>query len=255
MDNRLRSLAALLCFLAVAIVSCVELLQSSAPSVLVLHPAAFFVPLPVRPPDTASLPGRTVIDWSATLKAQLEALPTGKRVFNPPNVMREGTNTRVEFRVSRGDLASLLAGLKGPGSPEVKDIKVAPLMAVSLKSEEEEGEAVFRIKPLKDSDEQLVIGDQATDWSWDVFPTSTGPHRLYLSVSVFLFPPDGGPRRQVKIEERVVTVRINPSYKLTKYGGSIFTFLTGGVGLLSLQKAWSYLKQRRERRKSRIIRT
>src|SRR5580700_10607342 len=152
MDNRLRSLA-LLCFAAVATGSCVELLQSSAPSVLALHPAAFFVPLPVRPPDTASLPGRTVIDWSATLKAQLEALPTGKRVFNPPNVMREGTNTRVEFRVSRGDLASLLAGLKGPGSPEVKDIKVAPLMAVSLKSEEEAGEAVFRIKPLKDSDE------------------------------------------------------------------------------------------------------
>ena len=70
--------------------------------------------------------------------------------------------------------------LQGPGSPEVKDIKVAPLMAVSLKSEEEEGEAVFRIKPLKDSDEQLVIGDQATDWSWDVFPNQ---HRSARTLS------------------------------------------------------------------------
>jgi hypothetical protein len=253
MDNHVHSVAMLLCVVAGAIASWAGLLQSSLPSVLVLRPVAFFVPLPVRPPGTASPHGRTVIDWDVMLKGQLEALPTGKRVFNPPKVMREGTNTRVEFRVSRGDLVSLLAGLHGPGYPEVKDIKVAPLMAVSLKSEEEAGEPVFRIKPIKDSDEQLVIGEQATEWSWDVFPTRTGSYRLYLSVSVFLFPPDGGPRKQVKVEERDVTVTINPSYRLTQYSGSIFTFLTGGLGLLGLQKAWSYLKQWRERRKSRII--
>jgi hypothetical protein len=219
----------------------------------VLHPAAFFFQLPLRPPGTVPSPGRTAIDWDATLKAQLDSLPTGKRVFNPPQAMRQGTNTQGEFRVSRGDLSGLVAGLQGPGAPEVKDIKVAPLMAVSLKSEEDGGEPLFRIKPIRDSDEQLVIGDQATEWSWDVFPTRTGSHKIYLSVSVVLFPPDGGPRKQIKVEERTVTVSISPTYSVTQYSGRIFVFFTGGLGLLMLQKGWQFLKQWREGRKSRII--
>ncbi len=192
------------------------------------------------------------IDWDAALRTQLESLPTGKRVFNPPDRMSEGANTRVEFRVSRGDLAALLAGLQGPGTPEVKDIKVAPLMAASLKSEEEGGKPVFIIKPLNDSDEQLVIGEQATEWSWDVFPTRTGRHKLYLSVSVFLVPPSSGPRKKAKVEERAVTVTITP-YTFTQYSGSLFNLLAGGLGLFTLQKIWPCLKKWRERRKSRIV--
>jgi hypothetical protein len=167
--------------------------------------------------------------------------------------MREGTNTRVEFRVSRGDFAGLVAGLQGPGTPEIRDTKVAPLMAVTLKSEEVAGEPIFKIKPLKDSDEQLVIGEQMTEWALDVFPTHTGSHRLYLTVSVFLFPPDGGPRKQVKVEERMVAVKISPSYRFSQYGGSIFVFFTGGAGLLLIQTLWSYVKRGREPRKRTII--
>jgi hypothetical protein len=193
------------------------------------------------------------VDWDAALRAQLESLPTGKRVFNPPDRMREGANTRVEFRVSRGDLAALLAGLQGPGAPEVGDIRVAPLMAASLRSEEEGGEPVFRIKPLNDSDEQLVIGDQATEWSWDVFPTRTGRHRLYLSVSVLLVPPGGGPRKRAKVEERAVTVTIT-AYTFAQYWGTLVTLLAGGLGVCIVKWIRHSFKKWREGQRSRIIR-
>jgi hypothetical protein len=172
--------------------------------------------------------------------------------------MREGTNTRVEFRVAKGDFEALGVTLQGRGPVEIKEIKVAPLMAVSLTSEEENGEPNFRIKRLQDSDEQLVIGDRPTEWSWDVFPTRSGSHRLYLNVSVFLIPPEGGPRRQVKVEERVVTVGISPAYKFARYRGSALSALGGAIAVLLLN--WlrraivRWRAKARERKAPRIVR-
>jgi hypothetical protein len=127
-------------------------------------------------------------------------------------------------------------------------------MSANLKGDEDDGEQCFRINPLRDSAEQLVIDEEYTEWSWDVFPTRSGRHRLYLSVSVLLFPPGGGPRRQVKVEEQVVTVRISPAYRLKRYWTNVVSFATGGVGLYILQFVWRRLRRFcHDRKQQRII--
>ena len=126
MRNYIWNFAVRSCVLGTGIVSFVQLLQPSAPTIVVLHPVAFFVPLPIRP--AGGVPSKTVIDWDAVLKSQVDALPTGKRSFNPPNVMQEGKNTRVEFRITKGDISGLVMGLKGPGTPQLQDIKVGSVM-------------------------------------------------------------------------------------------------------------------------------
>lgn len=193
-------------------------------------------------------------ELKAYLSAELERLPIGKLVFNPPDTMQVGVNERVEFAVTRGDAVTLLRGLRGRGKPQVEDIEVGTLMKAVL-----DGGDSFKVRPLN-STEQPVIGDRATPWAWEVLPLESGEHQLHLTVAVRVkVPGDGEEARDYPVKDKTVKVRVNPVYSIRRFLQANFVALLTFAGLWELIRwlgrlGWRKVAARLRRPESRIIR-
>jgi hypothetical protein len=86
-------------------------------------------------PEPETVPEPTYDDLARSVFGEL--VQPGRLLFNPPTRMQLSETVRVEVRLTRTlDLDDeLFKNLRGPGEPQVENIRTAPLMAVTLKGD------------------------------------------------------------------------------------------------------------------------
>lgn len=150
-------------------------------------------------------------EWKRILDKELERLALGWIVFNPPRNMKVGVEERIEVRLTRGQQARLLKGLKGRGLPQMDVIKLGPLMRVRLA-----GDDTFDLKS-RSEEEQIVEDRGYTEWAWDVVPQEPGKHKLSLLVTVRIRLPYGEEKKDLLVKDKHVWVEINPVYTTKRF--------------------------------------
>jgi len=149
-------------------------------------------------------------------------------MFNPPDQMQLGHKERVEVRLTRTLTldAELLKRLRGPGEPRIEDIPTAPLMAVTLKSEN----GGFRITTFSD-EEQRVAQDGITTWEFDIRARKRGQQILSLCVSLRI-PVPGQPlqHRSIPVREAKIDVQVGAfalvGYMMADWRWAVATMIT-----------------------------
>lgn len=183
-------------------------------------------PSPGRPPGTGGMPAvvSTVIaptpaGTSATsaaglaevVQAEFARLAAGRILYNPPQEMTVGQRERVEVRITQSTTANLTQNLQGRGTPQVEQIPVASFMKVRLTGD------AFEITPLS-SEEQIVVGDTYTQWSWDVVPQRAGEQRLVLVVTARIkLAGYADEQKDLEILERNINVRVDAAYSVQSF--------------------------------------
>jgi hypothetical protein len=142
-----------------------------------------------------------------------ELVRPGRLLFNPPDRMQLGQTERVEVRLTRTlELdAVLLDNLRGRGEPRLEEIPVAPLMAVTLKSD------VFHITAYSD-EEQSVAKDSITTWEFDIRALKRGRQRLVMCVSLRIPVADHpSEHKSIPVREVVIDVQVGTPALLTHF--------------------------------------
>ncbi len=146
-------------------------------------------------------------EWYEVLQAELDRLPLGKVVFNPPDTMKLGVKERIETRISKDVNADLISSLRGRGIPQTEVLKISELMKVRLSGDD------FGITPLNE-ELQIIEATGFTEWAWDVTPTKSGQKVLYLHVTLRIRMPFGEETKDHPILERRIVVLVNPIYSM-----------------------------------------
>jgi hypothetical protein len=200
--------------------------------------------LAAPPPVTAG-----VIPLDQWIHRELDRLPLGVAAFDPPSKMKQGRPELIQFRVASKELSGFLDGMRA--AAKVERIRIAPVMSATLTGEED----AFRIVSAhgEGAADQMVAADEATKWSWEVTPRQSGTHHLHLAVAVYLFPPDGGPRRKIETTSRTVIVTVSPTYFFSHNWQGLLS-LTGTLGgIMTVGNAiLSWWRKRREHSVPRI---
>jgi len=146
-------------------------------------------------------------EWLQILKKELDRLPLGQMVFNPPSEMKQGKKERLTLRISRDTNFNILDALKGNGIPKVEEIKISEFMKVRLNGEN------FEITQL--NEEQQIVGyNEYTEWAWDVLPKKFGKLVLHLKVTLRIRLPFGEEVKDHPIIDREVKVKVGIVYSL-----------------------------------------
>jgi hypothetical protein len=92
----------------------------------------------------------------------------------------------------------------------------------------------FRVEPLQQNPEQLVLDAEPTVWCWEVTPTEWGKHTLSLSATIILGSvPYGRVRKDYALCEQDVDVGANYLYTLKELAKANWQWsLTSGVLLV-----------------------
>lgn len=148
---------------------------------------------------------------SEIVENELKKLSSGQILFNPPAEMKVGVQERVEVRIAKTITADLYKGLRGSGKPQVEIIEIGSFMKVRLTGDD------FNIKPLS-HEEQIVGGNRAAQWEWDVIPLKSGIHFLTLHVTVRLKLPNGDEELiDHPVFDKQIKVHVNPIYSGKKF--------------------------------------
>jgi hypothetical protein len=169
-------------------------------------------------------------EWYEVLHEELNRLPIGKVVFNPPDIMKLGVKDRIETRITRDVETNLLASLKGRGIPKSEELKISELMKVRLSGND------FNIESLNEA-EQLIEQTGFTEWAWDVIPKKSGKTVLHLHVTLRIRLPFGEERKDHPVLDRKIVVRVNPAYSIKVFIVSywkwiVTAFILPLIGLL-----------------------
>lgn len=159
----------------------------------------------VRPREK---PNDELANWSSIICDELNNLPMGQILFNPPKEMKVGQSERIEVRITQNLTIDLFENLKGKGIPEVTIEKVAPFMKVKLSGDD------FDINAFHEEG-QIVSEGGYTEWVWDVLPLKSGTKKLHLLISVRIKFSFGEERKDFPLIDKDVKVRVNPIF-LTK---------------------------------------
>ena len=170
-------------------------------------------------------------EWYEVLQEELNRLPIGKIVFNPPDVMRLGVKDRIETRISRDINANLLTSLKGRGIPKSEDLKISELMKVRLSGSD------FHIVPLNE-EEQVIEKIGLTEWAWDVTPKKSGKKVLHLHVTLRIRLPFGEERKDHPVLDREIVVKVNPAYSVKIFLISYWKWIVTALILPLIGLAW-----------------
>lgn len=176
------------------------------------------------------------------VEAELARLNPGRMLFNPPNTMTVGERQRVELRITREffdpDSAGadpLLEELQGTGTPQIDPVQVGTFMRAELTGEN------FTIEALNNAD-QSIGPTGFTEWAWDVTPQWHGEQTLRLVVTVRVRVGEAEEVRDFPVEERLVTVAVNPVYTVATIGRSYWQFFLVAlvllVGVLLSTRMW-----------------
>jgi hypothetical protein len=187
-------------------------------------PTSTLIPTPTSPPPTPAPPpptpppGSDLEQLNQIIKRELQP---GVILYNPPERMRVSDTVRVEVRISRAFSERIRQGLHGPGQPRIERLLISTFMRAELKGD------AFDITPIG-SDVQPVLATGFTEWRWDVRPTSSGIHSLYLIVTPV---HEGTTLPQAPPFERRIDVAINPVYWLESNWEKLLGALVCVVGL------------------------
>lgn len=194
-----------------------------------------------RPTPTPTPKPTPMSPLDEVLGYAVRALKSGRIAFEYPEAMKLDETKRVEVRISETQDKELTEGLSQTDAHvQVGDIKIAPMMATSLKG------SAFEITPLT-SEEQVIAADQPTSWVWSIHPTDWGQQSLYLAVCIRFALPKREERRCASVYQKEIEVHVNPMYAATHFIknnatwtlgalGSGFSALGGGIMLLSKRK-------------------
>lgn len=219
-------------------------------------------PAPLSFPDQAPppaamppppFPGQAPPDLSQIVESELRKLVPGRVLFNPPQEMQVGMKERVEVRIAKTLTEDLTVGLKGRGLPREVPISVGEFMKVRLTG------IHFDVRPLSD-EEQLVAGEEFTQWDWDVTPTKSGIQSLVLMVAVRIkIATYGEEKRDYPVYENQIRVRVNPLYSLENFISENWKLILPSGGVLTLvgwiAKKWRDKKHRPKHSRSKTPHT
>jgi hypothetical protein len=149
-------------------------------------------------------------DWHDILQQELERMPFGAIMFNPPETMTLGVRERIEARISQEFVCSLTDKLNGHGDPQVEELKISELMKIRMSGED------FNINTLNE-EEQIIPKEGYTEWAWDVTPQKTGTRKLHLHVTLRIRLPYGEEKKDHPVLDRDVNVKINVKYSIKKF--------------------------------------
>ena len=173
-------------------------------------------------------------DWNEIIRDELAKLPLGQILFNPPQEMKVGKAERIEVRITQDLYAELKKGLKGRGHAEINIAKVGGFMKANLTGEH------FIINKLNE-EEQLVTGDEYTQWAWDVLPLKSGNRTIHLQISVKIILPTTVGRKDHPVIDNEVFVSVNPVFTTSQFVSRnwkwmvtalILPFLAWGIKIL-----------------------
>jgi len=139
--------------------------------------------------------------------AELDKMPIGKIIFNPPSLMTVGKEERVEVRISKDINTNLSIAMKGRGIAQTELIKVSSFMKVRLSGND------FTITSLNEP-EQVIEAKKYTEWAWDIFPNKSGDKILHLHVTLRIKLPDGEEKKDHPVLDKEVLVKIDPVYSV-----------------------------------------
>jgi hypothetical protein len=137
----------------------------------------------------------------------------GKGQLTYPEPMTEGEPQRFFYRVAKGNYQDLLTGLPTGDQNEVKNIKVGRSMSASLIADSDE----FKVTPLQDSPDQIVLDDEITEWQWEVTARQWGTHYIHLAVGVVFDPGGGLPVKKFTVDDRTISGSPQEFGKTFKY--------------------------------------
>jgi hypothetical protein len=149
-------------------------------------------------------------EWYNILQKEIDRLPIGTMLFNPPAKMKIGVSERVVLRISKDQESDLTFALKGNGIPKIDELLVSEFMKVTLSGE------TFEIKSLSE-EEQLVTLKGFSEWSWDVIPKIKGKQVISLKITLRIKLPFGEEKKDHPIIENEIVVKVNPIYSVKKY--------------------------------------
>ena len=169
--------------------------------------------------------------WHNILEEELDRMPLGRIVFNPPSSMKVGIKERVEVRISKDFNVDLAAALKGKGVAQIEDVKVSELMKVRLSGDD------FNIASL--NEEEQVIGKKGfTEWAWDIVPNKRGEKILHLHVTLRIRLPFGEEKKDCPVLDRDVLVKINPTYSIRLFYLTYWKWIITAVVVPLLGLVW-----------------
>jgi hypothetical protein len=145
------------------------------------------------------------VNWVSTVRNEINDLPLGQILFNPPKEMKVGQTERIVVRISQNLHINLLENLRGKGLPEISIEKVGSFMKVKLTGES------FKVKAFNEEG-QLVLDNSITEWAWDVLPLKSGAKKLHLLISVRIKLSFGEEKKDFPIIDKDVKVNVNPIY-------------------------------------------
>ncbi len=165
---------------------------------------------PAEPTATAPSPAGPS-DLAEVVQAEFARLAAGRILYNPPQEMTVGQRERIEVRITPSMTADLAENLQGRGTPQVEQIPVSSFMKVRLTGDG------FEITPLS-SEEQIVVSDTYTQWSWDVVPQKAGEQRLVLIVTARIkLPGYTDEQKDLDVLERNIDVRVDAVYSIQSF--------------------------------------
>jgi hypothetical protein len=176
-------------------------------------------------------------------------LSSGRILYNPPQEMTVEEKERVEVRITINPTSPLDKGLQGAGAPQVEPIQVANFMKVHLIGD------AFDITPLS-SEEQLVLGDEFTEWAWDVVPKRGGDHSLTIRVTARVklqgYPDE---QKDLDIIERQIRVQVTPLYSASSFFQDNKDWLLPSVAIPLLIAVGGWGWRRYIRKPNEVIKT
>ena len=173
------------------------------------------------------------------IESEISKLQQGNLAYSTPQQMTTGKTAHVVARIA--PISVSFEALKS-NLPTDQNQKVAtaatPIstrMKMSLKS------ADFDITPLS-SEEQIVAGDTATQWEWDIVPKHSGDLRLHLAAVVEL----NGLTRDFTTVDRDIIVKVDPVDAARKFVGTNWQWIIATLTALT-GAVWKYLSARKNK--------
>jgi hypothetical protein len=215
---------------------------TSPPVTATPGPTAAPLPTSAPVPGTPS-PGQ---DLSLLIKQELDKMPVGQMLFNPPAEMEQGRAERIELRLTQNLSEDISQGLKGSGQPEIQPLKIGTFMRARLTGDD------FEIKALND-EEQVVSGDSFTQWAWDVTPLDSGKRTLHLAVTIRIKVGGlGEEHKDYPVIDRDVNVSVNPGFFITGFVKSNWQWLVTAIVIPLLGLGWRIYSGRSKKPEGKV---
>ena len=156
---------------------------------------------------------------------------TGQLAENIPRAMRIAKTERVEIRIAKSDVLSMIGGLDGGGQVYAHGISVTPAMSVRLRAPDG-GFFVETASPETqwiDNRSGLATDDFAS-WRFLVTPNERGWSQLQIVVSARTMGGDGI-AADTELPEQIVDVKVRTNLKqsFSRLVGWTIAALVGGV--------------------------